>query len=84
MNHVHIYSAGPLTLSVCAPREMSVEEVLADVELQHPCGTTCGWQPSSEEWMRWDKERDEKVKTGRSGPIPCDQDAARLHWLLTA
>ena len=81
---VTIYSEGPLTLSVCAPREMVIADVLADVERQNPCGTQCGWQPSRDEWMTWDKEKNEKVATGRTGPIPCDQDAGRTHWLLTA
>jgi hypothetical protein len=84
MSRVTIYSAGPLSMSVCAPSEMSAEEVLADVEAQHPCGTEHGWGVSSDEWMTWDKERDEKVKTGRVGPIPCEQDSGRTHWLLTA
>lgn len=81
---VTVYSEGPLTLSVCAPREMGITDVLADAERQHPCGTMNGWQQSSDEWMRWDAEKQEKVKTGRTGPIPCEQDAGRTHWLLTA
>lgn len=84
MSGVLIYSEGPLTLSVCAPREMSAEEVLADVERQQTCGTVGGWQVSPNQWMTWDAAKKEKVTTGRVGPIPCDQDAARTHWLLTA
>jgi hypothetical protein len=81
---VTIYSEGPITLSVCAPSEMSAADVLADVERQHPCGTENGWGVSADSWMTWDTERNEKVATGRHGPIPCDQDPGRTHWLLTA
>lgn len=76
---VVIYSTGPLTLSVCAPKEMASIEVIADVERQYPCcGTEHGWQLSDREWREGGND------TGRVGPIPCNKDEARTHWLLTA
>lgn len=85
MSAVNVYSVGPLTLSVCAPKELSAEQVIADVEAQHPCGTTHGWHVSEDEWrIRTEPNQRIGEPTGRHGPIPCEQDAERLHWLLTA
>ncbi len=72
---VHIYSYGFLALSVCAPSSMTIEEVIADCELQHPCGTDKGWT----------KSNDTHFVTGETNPCPCSkQPGERQHWLLDA
>ena len=76
---VEIYRNSGFTMSVCAPAEMTAEEVLAEVERQEPCGAFAGWHISTEEWL----DGDPKMPTGKVGPIPCNDGPERTHWLIT-
>jgi hypothetical protein len=78
MSDVNIYSEGPLTLSVCVVNGLTEAEVVRSVNEQRPCGTEHGWMASREGW------RIDGKLTGNVGPIPCNQDSGRTHWLITA
>ena len=42
-HEIEIYALGPLSLSVCAPKNLSKDEILRQVEFQNPAGTQNGW-----------------------------------------
>lgn len=72
---VVIYSTGMFCCSVCAPQDMTGEEVAADVRLHHlPAGTEGGWRLSG----------DKAFADGTPIPSVCEHDASRRHWLLEA
>lgn len=71
---VRIYAASFLAMSVCAPGSMTIEEVIADCELQRPCGTERGWTMS----------KDTHFASGQPNPCPCNKHEGRQHWLLDA
>lgn len=66
---VNIYSWGLVFASVCAPRDMTQEEVEDAVNRQHPTGLDHGW-----------KVADEPFRTGESNPH--DAGDCGRHWLL--
>jgi hypothetical protein len=66
---VNIYSNGVVHCSVCAPADMSREEVERAVNAQNPTGLDTGWKVS-----------DEPFRTGEANPHlagDCGQ-----HWLM--
>ena len=69
---VHIYGLGLCVASVCAPAEMSPEEVAAAVSIVEPTGLDHGWTPSA----------DATFRTGQPNPSTCDMDESRKHHLL--
>lgn len=72
---VHIYKRGAFALSVCALKALSIEEVIEDVERQHPSGTERGWLLSE----------DTHFVDGNPNPCDCNErPATRQHWLLEA
>ena len=71
-NLVNVYAMGLVHCSVCAPREMPAEDVVARVNNQHPTGIV----------SQWKLDPSETFSSGRSNPCPCDHDSDRLHYLL--
>ena len=68
---VYVYSAGFVHCSVCAPAEMTPEEVASAVNLEQPTGISSPWEVSS----------DPEFADGSPNPAPCSR-AGRRHWLL--
>ena len=68
---VDIYGIGMVCLSVCAPKEMTREEVEVDVNAQHPSGVG-PWQIA-----------DEPFADGTENPHPCEKEPEhKQHFLL--
>jgi hypothetical protein len=65
---VEIYTMGLCHASLCAPVEMSREDVLRHAG---PSGTSGGWVIS-----------DEPFADGAPNPSPCEREPGRQHWLL--
>lgn len=65
-----MYSAGLCAASVCAPVDMPLDEVVAEVNRQHPTGIFSAWAKS-----------DEPFASGEPNPTPCT-DPARHHYLM--
>lgn len=69
---IDIYSEGLFTMSVCAPRDMTIEEVEQRVNILNSPGTKNGWR----------KSKDPTFKEGSPNPCVCNNNLERLHWLL--
>jgi hypothetical protein len=71
---VRVYGQGVFACSVCAPTTMTIEAIIADVELQYPSGTERGWHKSD----------DTHFASGLPNPHPCREHHTeeRQHWLL--
>jgi hypothetical protein len=73
ISEVVVYSRGLFNCSVCAPKEMDVNDVTNAVNVQYPAGTTNGWVLSE----------DKTFKQGGPMPGPCDQNPeTRIHYLF--
>lgn len=70
---IYLYATGGLSMSVCAPGELSGEKVAAAVERHYRCGTDRGWTVATDTF-----------KTGERNPCVCQEDPHRKHWLLYA
>lgn len=68
-----IYSWGLIHCSVCAPTEMSLEEVLTLVNAKNPTGTSYGWGLDAKG----------EFADGTPNPCICEHDPERRHYLLT-
>jgi hypothetical protein len=73
-SRVKVYSWSLFYCSVCAPKEMTAEDVEAETNLILICGTTKGWTISDEG----------KFSNGAPMPSECESDGSRRHWLLIA
>ncbi len=72
MDKIEIYCMGPLSCSVCAPKGMEQSEILRQVEVREPSGTSNGWMIS-----------DDKIfKTGEPMPNQCEDEGNRQHWFV--
>lgn len=69
---INIYSSGLVYCSVCAPAEMTADELTQAVNLKNPTGLEHGWQIASEPF-----------KDCSENPHTCEQDSSRKHWLLS-
>lgn len=70
---VNIYKMGPLTCSVCVPKELTREQVEAEVQRASPAGTERGWMVAN----------DPTFKGGEPNPCPCNQHpGTRMHYLM--
>ena len=69
---VTIYASGPLSLSVCAPRDWTETAVAAEVNRIHPAGGTLSWQISDAKTFA----------DGTPHPADCNSGLPRRHWLL--
>lgn len=68
---LNVYSVGLVHISVCAPLDMSREDVEAHVNASHPAGLDHGWSVT-----------EKTFRTGEPNPFIPDGDCGR-HWLLT-
>ena len=75
MSGVDIYKAGPLSLSVCAPKTMLRDEIEELVNGQHPCAMP----PST---LRWRIADDTHFKGGEKIPKQCEHITGRQHWFM--
>lgn len=71
---VVVYSSGLVMCSACAPASASRLQVEAAVNAKNPTGIPSRWQVSDDEWHG--------REPGTVGPIACDTDPGRTHWLL--
>lgn len=67
-----MYGHGLLHCSVCAPADMSLPDVEAAVNAQHPTGIESPWRKSD----------DSTFASGEPNPCPCSDGGDRLHWLM--
>lgn len=73
MDGIVIYRAGVIHLSVCAPKDTPIEDILAEADKQHPTGLGHGWQISPAETF----------SGGEPNPCPCNSEPeTREHRLL--
>lgn len=70
---VLVYVSGLVCCSVCAPADMSIEEVERVVNLENPTGISSGWSVSD----------DETFADGTPMPAPCEKVPGRVHYLMT-
>ena len=64
---------GLCAASVCAPREMAIDEVARQLNLSHPTGITHPWTLSEEKTF----------SGGEPHPYPCpDKSDTHLHYLF--
>lgn len=67
------YSIGIITMSVCADKNVSIEEIEEHINLVHPTGINTRWQLS----------KDKYFASGETNPCNCDQNPnTRKHYLL--
>lgn len=66
------YKIGICFASVCAAKDVSVEEIEREVNLAHPTGLDHGWKFS----------REDHFTLGETNPCRCNTDPDRLHFLL--
>ena len=69
---VMIYSAGLCMCSVCAPKDMPVDQVELQTNAQLPTGISSRWSL-----------HDEAFAGGEPNPSPCNHDPGRLHYLMS-
>lgn len=69
---VEVYSEGLVSLSCCAPKDATREEVETAVNRTHPTGISSHWQITDHE----------NFANGDPMPKQCEQDPERQHWLL--
>ena len=69
---VHVYAFGLCYASVCAPARLTIDEVVAGADAEHPTGLDHGWSLASEPF-----------KDGSPNPHVCEEDPSRRHYLLS-
>jgi hypothetical protein len=69
---IHLYSEGIIAASICVHKDMTREEIVEQVNIQHPTNISTGWKISD----------DKTFKQGKPNPCECEQDSDRLHYLL--
>lgn len=72
MSEVMIYSDGLVYCSVCAPKDMPIEEVTTEVNRQQPTGIASQWHLSE----------DKTFRDGLPNPTPCEVESSRIHYLF--
>lgn len=68
-----VYKVGLMYLSVCHPRGMPLDDVLDQVNREHPTGLDHGWNIST----------DRTFSGGEPNPCTCNSDQDRMHRLLS-
>ncbi len=71
-NKIMVYALGVVSCSVCAPKDMPVETVTAQLNQMQPTGISSAWRLSE----------DATFKKGEPMPCVCEEDPARLHYLF--
>lgn len=72
LDEVIVYSSGLCFCAVCAPADMSIDELTQLVNIQNPTGISSRWQLSDTDVFA----------SGESMPAPCAQDDSKLHYLF--
>lgn len=72
MSKIELYIVGPLSMSVCAPKDMDTKIIINQAEAQNPAGTSNGWAISD----------DKNFASGHPMPCQCEDNPTRQHWLL--
>lgn len=70
---LRIYSHGLVHCSVCVPKEMTMDEIENAVNEINPTGISSPWVISS----------DKNFSDGLPMPTCCNEDPARMHYLLS-
>jgi len=68
---IEIYRMGIVHCSVCVPKEMTREEIVAAVNNKAPTGISNGWLI-----------HEDKFRTGEENPHTCEVNSSRLHYLM--
>jgi hypothetical protein len=73
MKNIQVYSIGLCNLSVCALKDISIEEITEEINKEHPTGLNHGWTFSDHDTFG----------DGTAMPCPCDTDPeTRKHYLF--
>lgn len=70
---ISFIAIGPITCSVCAPADLSTEDVERLTNEKHPTGISSKWSISEAKTFA----------TGEPNPCPCEKGSTRKHWLLS-
>ncbi len=71
MKNIDIYARGIIACSVCAPKDMSREEVELQVNMKNPTGIDSKWTITRDDFA-----------DGAENPYVCDRSTEKLHYLL--
>jgi hypothetical protein len=74
-NTIDIYCRGSVYCSVCAPKDMPIEEVVAQTNSLNPTGLPRQWRHSADTHFS-------RKKTGSPTPCECDDNPDRIHYLM--
>lgn len=73
MEKVIIYSQGLISMSVCAEKDLTVEEITEEVNAQNPTGISSDWAYAE----------GENFNSGETNPCLCNQHPdKRKHYLF--
>ncbi len=79
MGDVNVYASSIFSCSVCAPKTMPIEAVIAEVE-----ELDRGYLGDPKHVTGWQLSKDAIFSGGQPNPCPCENDGERQHWLLDA
>lgn len=71
---VEVYATGWFWVTVCAPADMPVQEVIHRVSILRSSKSPAGWKYFD----------DDTFKDGKANPCSCNKHQGRQHWLLKA
>jgi hypothetical protein len=72
LKEVVVYNSGMIYCSACAPADMPVAEVEAEVNRQSPTGISSAWRIA-----------DEPFEGGAPNPSDCNDGPLKKHYLLS-
>ena len=72
MKKVEIYANGLVYCSVCVEKDLTIEEIEKEVNLQNFTGIYSNWKIS-----------ESKFEDGSENPQICEKDNNRIHYLLS-
>lgn len=72
-NTIDIYAKGLVHCSVCAPKDMPIEEVVAQTNSLNPTGISKQWRHSTDTHF---------AKGTKPNPCECETDPNRIHYLM--
>jgi len=72
MKKVEIYANGLVYCAVCAEKDLTIEEIEKEVNLQNFTGIHSNWKIS-----------ESKFEDGSENPHICKKDNNRIHYLLS-
>lgn len=78
LDDIDIYTWGLCHASVCVPKDMPRDEIVALVNVKNPTGISSPWVISDEPTFRTDKDGETKPN-----PCPCSRHPeTHIHYLL--